>query len=173
MKCPAHQEPTGKHTYVAIDIVNLKPYENSSTTNLTQLYIDSTVTIFTLKSLSVWKWLLKCFIYLIEFFKACNFAQFRNITGAASTDDCVKCDDGMYCEGQANTVPTGKCAAGYYCLQGNSLERPNNSSIGGMCPEGRICEKGTSIPTKCATGNILQISFAKGVKNFRNCVLNF
>ena len=76
----------------------------------------------------------------------------RNITGGASVNGCSPCDDGYYCEGQANTSPTGKCSAGYYCKAGNSLRKPNNSSIGGMCPEGRVCVEGTSIPKKCVTG---------------------
>lgn len=42
-------------------------------------------------------------------------------TGLANDTDCSECTIGMYCETVGLTAPTGDCAAGYYCVQGETL----------------------------------------------------
>ena len=78
------------------------------------------------------------------------------MTGGSSQASCIPCDDGKYCQGLNNTQPTGDCLEGYFCQRnsthGNKQANPNNSPIGGLCPAGRYCPIGTSIPKECDGG---------------------
>ena len=47
----------------------------------------------------------------------------------------------MYCEGYANSEPTGPCMAGWYCTA--SAERANDTVNGGECASGTYCPEGS------------------------------
>ena len=47
----------------------------------------------------------------------------------------------MYCEGYANSEPTGPCMAGWYCTA--SAEAANDTVNGGQCASGTYCPEGS------------------------------
>lgn len=77
----------------------------------------------------------------------CPPGTYLNFTGGKSIDECVECDEGYYCAGSSNVLPTGKCWAGYYCDGGSSVPNQHISGIGSYTPAGSSdeieCEKGT------------------------------
>ena len=80
----------------------------------------------------------------------CNIGYYQPYTGQF---ECVPCDLGMYCGTTALTVPTGKCAAGYYCLGGSTSAQPILASMGGICPKGYYCPAGSAFPRPCTPGS--------------------
>ena len=70
------------------------------------------------------------------------------------------CPGGFYCETRGLSNFTAKCKAGHYCTNGSWTAEPGDGSgVGGVCPEGAYCEKGTDIPEKCPAG---KMSASKG-----------
>ncbi|CAG2223568.1 unnamed protein product [Mytilus edulis] len=76
-----------------------------------------------------------------------------NSIGVITPSDCpkgyycpVNTTTGMYCAGDALAVPTGTCAAGWYCSGGAYRD---------ICPEGYYCEVGSSMPTPCGNGTYM------------------
>ena len=78
----------------------------------------------------------------------CPEGTFRSVSGAASAADCSACDPGYYCKGYGLTKPTGKCQAGWYCLEGSQEATPKNLT----CWAGHYCPVGTPLPVPCYTG---------------------
>ena len=55
---------------------------------------------------------------------------------------------GKFCEGLGNTIPTGKCAEGYFCLGNSNSSTPTS----GLCPKGYFCPPGSEVPIECSPG---------------------
>jgi len=95
-----------------------------------------------------------------------NLSSSSRNTGGQSVNDCNLCDDGQFCQGLNNTEPTGDCDPGYYCTRGNRLPKPNNTTIGGLCPLGKFCNGRTSVPEDCPKGDfvcvwVIEITFVE------------
>lgn len=48
---------------------------------------------------------------------------------AASEEDCVDCDPGMYCGDEGLDTPSGNCEGGYYCTRASASATPMNDSV--------------------------------------------
>lgn len=57
--------------------------------------------------------------------------------GGSTVRDCQLCPAGQYCHQRGRAEPSGQCAEGYYCPEGQSSERPQQH----VCSVGHYCEK--------------------------------
>ena len=74
-------------------------------------------------------------------------------------ESCKLCPEGFYCPRTVSAlVNPSQCSAGYICLQGSPIPRPEfgagdaDLSYGYRCPAGHFCEAGATEPTKCKPG---------------------
>ena len=65
-----------------------------------------------------------------------------------------------------NTVPSGQCAAGYYCTQGANSSTPTDGVTGNICPAGKYCEIGSITGTGCPKGTFSSLT---GLTNATEC----
>ena len=70
----------------------------------------------------------------------CPPGSYNPVTKATAPTDCIDCPGGQYCQGYANSAPTGNCSAGWYCSGG--AEMPNDTAHGGECQPGYYCPEG-------------------------------
>ncbi|KAK2153848.1 hypothetical protein LSH36_283g03001 [Paralvinella palmiformis] len=80
----------------------------------------------------------------------CPPGTYNSMLYADSVLDCLPCPGGLYCEGQANTVPSGNCTGGWYCSGG--ADSPNTTTYGGQCQSGYYCPEGSTDPQPCPGG---------------------
>ena len=73
-----------------------------------------------------------------------NSSHNRNIT------DCLSCTAGQYCSDYGLTLPSGPCAAGYYCPPDQDQISP--TPVDFACPLGHRCPEGSTQPLRCASG---------------------
>ncbi|CAG9336329.1 unnamed protein product [Blepharisma stoltei] len=83
----------------------------------------------------------------------CPVGTYNPDPGQPTSDACVLCDAGKYCETAGLSAPTGDCAAGWYCITGAVIDRPVTSSQGGICPRGSYCAAGSGTYTACTAGS--------------------
>ncbi|KAF0752111.1 hypothetical protein AaE_006158, partial [Aphanomyces astaci] len=76
----------------------------------------------------------------------CPTGTFNNATGAQSFSDCSPCPPGAYCQSSGLALPTGGCAAGYFCTLGATTPTQNESPIG------YYSSAGSYGPSACAPG---------------------
>lgn len=57
--------------------------------------------------------------------------------GGSTVRACQLCPPGHYCQQRGRAEPSGQCAEGYYCPEGQSSERPQQH----VCSVGHYCEK--------------------------------
>lgn len=57
--------------------------------------------------------------------------------GGSTVEACQQCPAGHYCHHRGRAEPSGQCAEGYYCPEGQSSERPQQH----ICSVGHCCEK--------------------------------
>lgn len=57
--------------------------------------------------------------------------------GGSTVEACQLCPPGHYCHQRGKAEPSGQCAEGYYCPEGQSSERPQQH----VCSVGHYCEK--------------------------------
>lgn len=57
--------------------------------------------------------------------------------GGSTVRACQLCPPGHYCHQRGRAEPSGQCAEGYYCPEGQSSERPQQH----VCSAGHYCEK--------------------------------
>lgn len=57
--------------------------------------------------------------------------------GGSKAEDCQLCPPGHYCHQRGAAEPSGQCAEGYYCPEGQTSERPQQH----VCSVGHYCEK--------------------------------
>jgi hypothetical protein len=50
----------------------------------------------------------------------CKGGYYNPETGAKTVYNCQKCYPGFYCAGEASASMSGKCTAGYYCIQSDT-----------------------------------------------------
>ena len=74
-----------------------------------------------------------------------------------SLEECDLCPAGKYCQIGTQTVTSGNCMEGYFCIKGSPSMQPN-STYGGMCPPGTYCPSGSSWPIPCEAGTYNNIS---------------
>ena len=61
--------------------------------------------------------------------------------GQASSDQCVDCPVGKFCNETGLSGPAGDCAAGFLCLLHAASPEPNDG-VNGPCPVGHYCPEG-------------------------------
>ncbi|KAG2929556.1 hypothetical protein PC114_g2752 [Phytophthora cactorum] len=89
----------------------------------------------------------------------CPAGQYRAVSGAKSSDDCLQCIGGSYCEAGV-TQPT-VCNATTYCPVGVGSPRlcpggsycPYNTTTPVTCPEGFFCSPAVDSPSICTLGH--------------------
>lgn len=76
-------------------------------------------------------------------YSACPIGTFNNVTMLESESECTDCIGGSYCATPGLSMPTGLCAAGYYCEIGVDTPAPenNNTGTGGEVMKKRSCFK--------------------------------
>ena len=70
----------------------------------------------------------------------CPAGTYNPVNGSTELADCLDCPGGEYCQGEANSAPTGYCYAGWYCSGGS--DSPNTTTHGGECQPGTYCPEG-------------------------------
>ncbi|XP_070399343.1 multiple epidermal growth factor-like domains protein 6 [Nothobranchius furzeri] len=91
----------------------------------------------------------------VEGILPCPPGSYSPQLGLSQVEQCLICPAGFYCDDWGLFEPTGLCQAGYYCIAGVNFENPDgnfSTGIGGVCPQGRYCPEGTSIPLLCPPG---------------------
>ncbi|GKT26470.1 conserved unknown protein, partial [Aduncisulcus paluster] len=81
-------------------------------------------------------------------------------SGANNTDltDCGSCTPGQYCDSYGLIAESGACAAGYYCVGGDTSPTPardaadDELTTSGPCPAGYYCPEGSDAPIACSEG---------------------
>ncbi|XP_072282810.1 uncharacterized protein [Pyxicephalus adspersus] len=68
------------------------------------------------------------------------------------TAEPISCAPGLYCEEAGLAVPSGECAAGYFCINGATTPKPTDSIRGNICPPGTFCPNGSHHPQLCPAG---------------------
>jgi len=76
----------------------------------------------------------------------CDKGTFNNYIGGRTQEDCYSCPEGQYCAGSNRPVPSGPCAAGWYCTGGAFL--PTQHEVG----PGHFSLSGASAPSPCQPG---------------------
>ena len=85
----------------------------------------------------------------------CPAGFYRTELGAASLDDCKRCDAGFYCSGGEASV-SGTCEAKTYCsTDGNDRIV---STDGDVCSLGFCCPAGTPIELVCRENTYSDVS---------------
>ncbi|KAF7668979.1 hypothetical protein LDENG_00271770 [Lucifuga dentata] len=79
----------------------------------------------------------------------CPLGTIKNSLGGSTVEACQLCPAGHYCQQRGIAEPSGQCAEGYYCPEGQSSERPQQH----VCPVGHHCEKGSVRQTGCLPGS--------------------
>ncbi|XP_063762752.1 SCO-spondin isoform X2 [Eleginops maclovinus] len=79
----------------------------------------------------------------------CPVGTIQSSMGRSTVEACQQCPQGHYCHQRGKTVPSGWCAEGYYCPEGQSAERPQKN----LCSVGHYCEKGSVKQTACLPGS--------------------
>ncbi|KAG7455700.1 SCO-spondin-like isoform X1, partial [Solea senegalensis] len=79
----------------------------------------------------------------------CPLGTFKGSLGGSTVEACQVCLPGHYCHQSGKAEPSGQCAEGYYCPEGQSSAKPQHH----MCSEGHYCEKGSVRQTACLPGS--------------------
>jgi hypothetical protein len=64
----------------------------------------------------------------------------------------IQCPPGEICTAATLTNPDGDCFPGYYCTGGANVATPTGGIVGGRCPLGAYCPKGSRNYTLCPPG---------------------
>ncbi|XP_033181414.1 uncharacterized protein LOC113134181 [Mastacembelus armatus] len=67
----------------------------------------------------------------------CPLGTIKGSLGGSTVKACQLCPPGHYCHQRGRAEPSGQCAEGYYCPEGQSTERPQQH----VCSVGHYCEK--------------------------------
>ena len=92
----------------------------------------------------------------------CAPGTFNPDIGGGSPDSCRPCIAGKFCAGDRLSEPTGDCAAGYYCPEGQTVAAPASFE----CPTGKYCPGGTAAPLPCPDATYQDLP---GQVSCRNC----
>ena len=80
--------------------------------------------------------------------ESCSVGTYSITAGSSNSSYCVACTPGQYCDALNASIPTGLCAAGFYCPGDQSVSNP----VIFPCPTGSFCPTGSPAPTQCAAG---------------------
>ncbi|XP_070399299.1 uncharacterized protein [Nothobranchius furzeri] len=75
----------------------------------------------------------------------CPPGTIKRSPGGSTVETCQSCPPGHYCQKKGMAEPSGRCAEGYFCPNGQSSERPQQH----VCSMGHYCEKGSVRQTPC------------------------
>ncbi|KAK2847209.1 hypothetical protein Q5P01_010208 [Channa striata] len=78
----------------------------------------------------------------------CPPGTIKSFLGGSTVKTCQLCPPGRYCHQSGRAEPSGHCAEGYYCPEGQTSERPQQHA----CSAGHYCEKGSVTQTACPPG---------------------
>lgn len=92
---------------------------------------------------------------------ACPIGSFRNVTGAASADDCFDCPGGYYCPDTMATSYSTVCPEGFFCPPGSGeplacqagFYCPAASPAQLPCPPSHYCPARAATPILCPAGH--------------------
>ncbi|XP_072557730.1 uncharacterized protein [Paramormyrops kingsleyae] len=73
----------------------------------------------------------------------------KDSMGGSAEQDCLPCPHGHYCAQSGLAQPSGLCAPGYYCPEGQRTARPPEH----VCGAGRFCVKGSPGEMLCGPGS--------------------
>ena len=85
----------------------------------------------------------------------CPVGTFLPTSGSTSSDDCLLCSSGMYCEYSGQSAVTGQCSAGFYCISNSSTPTPLDGITGDVCPNASYCPVGSSQPLTCPNATFM------------------
>ncbi|XP_069546971.1 multiple epidermal growth factor-like domains protein 10 [Brachyistius frenatus] len=96
----------------------------------------------------------------------CPLGTIKRSLGGSTVEACQPCPPGHYCHQSGISVPSGPCAEGFYCPEGQSSERPQQH----FCSVGHYCEKGSVRQTACFPGSY---QFRQGQGSCETCPAGF
>ncbi|XP_035765653.1 zonadhesin [Neolamprologus brichardi] len=96
----------------------------------------------------------------------CPLGTVKSSLGGSTVEACQLCPPGQYCHQQGMAEPSGPCAEGYYCPEGQISERPQQHA----CSVGHYCEKGSARQTACLPGTY---QFRRGQAGCETCPAGF
>ncbi|XP_056298042.1 multiple epidermal growth factor-like domains protein 6 [Pseudoliparis swirei] len=79
----------------------------------------------------------------------CPVGTITRSLGGSTVEACQPCPPGHYCDRRGRAEPSGRCAEGYYCPGGQSVERPPQH----VSSAGHFCQKGSVRQTACLPGS--------------------
>ncbi|MED6232417.1 hypothetical protein ATANTOWER_029578, partial [Ataeniobius toweri] len=79
----------------------------------------------------------------------CPLGTTKSSFGGSTVEACQPCPPGHYCNQRGQAEPSGHCAEGYYCPEGQSSQRPQLH----VCLLGHYCEKGSVRQSPCTPGS--------------------
>lgn len=135
----------------------------------------------------------------VSTYEPCLPGTYGNTTGLKSSDECITCTGGSYCNGFGLTYPRGLVDSGFYCLSGCNSSTPHSLSsnvsfsstskvtlrayltttrvgggnLGGMCPSGSYCPSGSILPLACNSGYYNSRIGGKDVSSCTACPPSF
>ena len=82
------------------------------------------------------------------------FTSTGSVDSGISDHTCIPCPDGRACTvtGIYDPDDAVNCSPGYYCRQGNSVSKPDQSVNGGPCRPNHYCEPGAKDEYSCLPG---------------------
>jgi hypothetical protein len=87
--------------------------------------------------------------------RPCSSGTYQPYIGKMSSDDCLACEPGFYCDNPGSNNMTEECNEGYYCLGNATTPNPTDGVTGDVCPAGFFCEKGSKKPAPCPSGTYM------------------
>ena len=78
----------------------------------------------------------------------CPIGTYSNASGNSDLSDCQPCSLGYFCGDNGLTEPSGSCAAGYFCPEGQTVAQPEMY----VCPHGHHCPAGSAEAVRCEPG---------------------
>ncbi|XP_051895661.1 uncharacterized protein si:ch211-286b4.4 [Pristis pectinata] len=102
----------------------------------------------------------------------CPEGTYNTLDGASSTDACVSCPAGLYCQGVANSEPDGPCMGGYYCQGRAKGPVPHTDPVfpmNGPCAVGYYCPTGTKAPIPCPVGTFKNTTGGASIESCAPC----
>ena len=78
----------------------------------------------------------------------CAKGTFGSRINLLDPSECETCPAGFYCAEEGADSPTGLCDAGFICTGGDDNPQP----VGGECPAGGYCERGSVAAKSCNGG---------------------
>ncbi|CAE7252375.1 unnamed protein product [Symbiodinium natans] len=96
----------------------------------------------------------------------CPAGRFKNITGAATLEDCDFCPPGFFNSEAGSTLCVG-CPAGTYSITSGS----SNTGDCSLCPAGHFCPAATGHPVPCAPGTFVSFAGMTSDTDCSNCTV--